>query len=60
MIKAGRRARRGLREYDKRLREQDERWERRYAGLVESGKHTDRRLGALIDIVRTDRNGRSS
>jgi len=53
MIKAGRRAR-------QHLREQDERWRRQHAELVESGKHTDRRLDALIDIVRADRNGRSS
>jgi hypothetical protein len=52
MIKAGRRAR-------QRMREQDEYWKRRHAELVESGKHTDRRLDALIDIVRADRNGRS-
>ena len=52
MIKAGRRAR-------QRMREQDEYWKRRHAELLESGKHTDRRLDALIDIVRADRNGRS-
>ncbi|MDX6383974.1 MAG: hypothetical protein QOK48_1547 [Blastocatellia bacterium] len=59
MIKAGRRAR-------QRMQEQDEYWKRRHAELiqshaelVESGKHTDRRLDALIDIVRIDRNGRS-
>jgi hypothetical protein len=52
MIKAGRRAR-------QRMREQDEYWKRRHAELMESGKHTDRRLDALIDIVRADRNGRS-
>ncbi len=43
-----------------RWREQDARWERRYAALLESQAHTDRRLDALIDIVRADRNGRSS
>jgi hypothetical protein len=53
MIQAGRRAR-------QHMREQDERWRRQHAELVESGKHTDRRLDALIDIVRTDRNGRSA
>lgn len=59
MIKAGRRAR-------QLMRKQDEYWKRRHAELmeshaelVESGKHTDRRLDALIDIVRADRNGRS-
>jgi hypothetical protein len=53
MIKAGTRARRHM-------REQDERFERRYAALVASQAHTDRRLDALIDIVRADRNGRTS
>ena len=53
MIKAGRRARQNM-------REQDELWKRRHAELVESGKHTDRRLDALIDTVRADRNGRSA
>ncbi len=52
MINAGRRARR-------QLHEQDEVWKRQHAELVESGKHTDRRLDALVDIVRADRNGQS-
>jgi hypothetical protein len=52
MIKAGGRARR-------QIREQDELWTPQQAELVESGKHTDRRLDALIDIVRADRNGRT-
>jgi hypothetical protein len=52
MIKAGRRAR-------QHMREQDEFWKRQHSEVVESGKHTDRRLDALIDIVRADRNGRS-
>jgi len=60
MIKAGRRARQTMRDHDKRMREQDELWKRQHAELVESGKHTDRRLDALIDIVRADRNGRSA
>jgi hypothetical protein len=49
MIKADRRARQHMRELD-------ERWDR----LVESQAHTDRRLDALIDIVRSDRNGCSA
>ena len=53
MIKAGRRAL-------QHMREQDELWRRQHTELVESGKHTDRRLDALIDIVRADRNGRSA
>jgi hypothetical protein len=52
MIKAGRRAR-------QHMREQDEFWKRQHAEVIESGKHTDRRLDALIDVVRADRNGRS-
>jgi hypothetical protein len=53
MIKAGRRAR-------QQIREQGELWKREHAEIVESGKHTDRRLDALIDIVRANQNGRSS
>jgi len=53
MIKAGWRAR-------QHILEQDALWKRQHAVLVESGKHTDRRLDALIDIVRADRNGRSA
>jgi hypothetical protein len=49
MIKAGRRARQQIREHD-------ELWRR----LVASQAHTDRRLDALIDIVRANQNGRSS
>jgi hypothetical protein len=52
MIKAGRRAR-------QHMRQQDERWERRHAELVESQAHSDKRLDALIDIVREGRNGQS-
>ena len=53
MIKAGRRAR-------QEMREQNELWKHQHAEIVESGKHTDRRLDALIDIVRANQNGRSS
>src|SRR6266496_45662 len=67
MVRTGLRARKEMREQherwreqDERWREQDARWERRYAALLESQAHTDRRLDALIDIVRADRNGRSS
>src|SRR5207253_11438060 len=60
MIRAGARARLEMREHDTRLREQDMRFERRYAELLESQAHTDKRLDALVDIVRVDRNGRSS
>jgi len=66
MINAGRRTRR-------QIREMDERFEQRFAKLMEaltalaeaqtrteaSIAHTDRRLDALIDIVREGRNGKS-
>ena len=51
MIKAGLRAR-------KQMRQQDERFEQRFAVLLESQAHTDRRVDALIDIVREQRNGK--
>ena len=53
MITAGRRAR-------QQMHEQNEFWQRQHAEIVESGKHTDRRLDALVDIVRANQNGRSS
>lgn len=66
MVRAGLRARR-------QMREQDERYERRFAAVTdalavlaeaqtraeESIAHTDKRLDALIDIVNAGRNGRS-
>jgi hypothetical protein len=52
MSRAGRRARRHM-------REQDVRWERRFTELSEFQAHSDRRLDALIDIVRANNNGRS-
>lgn len=64
MVRAGLRMRKATREHwreqDERWREEDARWERRYAALLESQAHTDRRFDALIDVVRADRNGRSS
>jgi len=67
MARAGLRARR-------QMREQDQRFDQRFAGVTEALKtlaeaqtrtetsiaHTDKRLDALIDIVREQRNGRSS
>jgi len=59
MISAGRRTRR-------QIREMDERFEQRFAKLTdalttlaEGQAHTDRRLDALIDIVREGRSGKS-
>ena len=60
MVKAGLRARKEWRESDKRWRDSDERWERRMEMLRESQAHTDKRLDALIDIVRQQRNGPAS
>jgi hypothetical protein len=53
MIKAGWRARREM-------RERDLRFERRMTEIAEFQAHSDRRLDALIDIVRARDNGRSS
>lgn len=57
MIRAGQRAR-------KQMREQDVKFERRFieisemiASLGQAQAHSDRRLDALIDIVREQRNG---
>lgn len=53
MIRAGARARREMREHDKRFQKE-------INTLREFQAHSDRRLDALIDIVRADRNGRTS
>ncbi|MGH9907631.1 MAG: hypothetical protein ACRD8U_18845 [Pyrinomonadaceae bacterium] len=68
MVKAGLRARRQLREQADKIDmiigfqiQNEERFaknEERFAKLAESQAHTDRRLDALIDIVRQDRNGK--
>ena len=50
MIKAGTRARR-------QIREQDKRWDRRFAELMQAQAHSDKKLAALIDVVRQQRNG---
>jgi hypothetical protein len=60
IIRAGRRARTEMREHDMRLREQDARVAKEMAEMREFQAHSDRRLDALIDIVRADRNGRSA
>jgi hypothetical protein len=59
MVRAGARARRDMRERDKQLHKQDVRWERRFTELSDFQAHSDRRLDALIDIVRAKNNGRS-
>jgi hypothetical protein len=53
MIKADRGARREMRERDNRL-------DRRMREIAEFQAHSDKRLDALIDIVRARENGRSS
>jgi tellurite resistance protein len=53
MIKAGRRARQHMRAQDARFAEE-------MAEMREFQAHSDKRLDALIDIVRADRNGRSA
>ena len=70
MIKAGLRARVQSREQNEKItiiidaqmrnEERFARNEERFARLVESQAHTDRRLDALIDIVRNGRNGKTS
>jgi hypothetical protein len=70
MVKAGLRARGQMREQGGRInmiieyQMQNEarfgRNEERFAKLAEAQAHTDRRLDALIEIVREGRNGRSS
>jgi hypothetical protein len=66
MIRAGRRARQNMREQDKRFESQMTIVNEKLALLAEaqvrtevSIAHTDKRLDALIDIVREGRNGRS-
>jgi len=53
MISAGRRARTEMREHHKRVAEE-------MAEMRAFQAHSDKRLDALIDIVRADRNGRSA
>jgi hypothetical protein len=66
MIKAGRRARQHMREQDEVFQEQRAHVDEKFAALAEaqtrteeSIAHTDKRLDALIDIVREGRNGKS-
>ncbi len=63
MIKAGLRARHQIREQDSKIGimiDAQIRNEERFAKLAESQTHTDRRLDALIDMVRNRGNGKSS
>ena len=66
MIKAGRSARQHMREQDKIFHDQQAFVNEKFAALAQaqalteaSIAHTDKRLDALIDIVREGRNGKS-
>ena len=59
MISAGRRTRRHIREMDERFEQRFAKLTDALTTLAEGQSHTDRRLDALIDIVREGRNGKS-
>lgn len=62
LVRAGLRARREMRQQDDKITimiDAQIKNEKRFAELAESQKHTDRRLDALIDIVKEGRNGKS-
>lgn len=62
LVRAGLRARREMRQQDDKITimiDAQIKNEERFAELAESQKHTDRRLDALIEIVREGRNGKS-
>jgi len=63
MVRDGLRARREMRSQDDKITimiDAQIKNEERFAELAESQKQTDRRLDALIDIVKAGRNGKSS
>jgi hypothetical protein len=62
LVRAGLRARREMRQQDDKITimmDAQIKNEDRFAELAESQKHADRRLEALIDIVKEGRNGKS-
>ncbi|HKB64287.1 MAG TPA: hypothetical protein VKC61_00435 [Pyrinomonadaceae bacterium] len=62
LVRAGLRARREMRQQDDKITimiDAQIKNEERFAELAEAQKHTDRKLDALIDIVREGRNGKS-
>lgn len=59
MIRAGRRTRRQTREMDERFEQRFARLTDALTTLAEGQAHSDRRLDALIDIVREGRNGKA-
>ena len=63
LVRAGLRARRELRQQDDKITimiDAQIKNEERFAELAESQKHTDRRLEALMEIVKQGRNGKLS
>ena len=63
LVRAGLRARREMRQQDDKITimiDAQIKNEERFAELAESQKNTDRRLDALIDIVKAGRNGKPS
>ncbi len=63
LVRAGLRARREMRQQDDKITimmDAQIKNEERFAELAESQKNTNRRLDALIDIVKAGRNGKSS
>ncbi|HWN11326.1 MAG TPA: hypothetical protein VNO50_18970 [Pyrinomonadaceae bacterium] len=62
LVRAGLRARREMRQQDDKITimmDAQIKNEERFAALAEAQKHADRRLEALIDIVKQGRNGKS-
>ena len=62
LVRAGLRARREMRQQDDKITimmDAQIKNEQRFAELAESQKHTDRKLDALIDILKDSRNGKS-
>lgn len=59
IIKAGVRARKQMREQDERFGRNMDALQKSQEALSESQRHSDRRLDALIDIVREQRSGSS-
>ena len=62
LVRAGLRARRELRQQDDKITimiDAQIKNEERFAELAEALKNTDRKLDALIDVVREGRNGKS-
>ena len=63
LVRAGLRARREMRQQDDKITimiDAQIKNEERFAELAEAQKHADRRLDALIDIVKAGRNGKSN